>query len=90
MSNTNDGMACPITVQSVPTEFGDVFGYVWVDFNDDGLRTSIKTELNHVTGYSVTFRNANEYKDSAGNIIHQPGGMEYSGILAGTDTGDYR
>ena len=91
LSNTNDGMACPITVQSVPTEFGDVFGYVWVDFNDDGLRTSIEDGAEpHVTGYSVTFRNANEYKDSAGNIIHQPGGIEYSGSLAGTDTGDYR
>ena len=90
-SNVNDGMACPITVQSVPTEFGDVFGYVWVDFNDDGLRTSIEDGAEpHVTGYSVTFKNANEYKDSAGNIVHQSGGIEYAGSLAGTDTGDYR
>ena len=87
-SNVNDGMACPITVQSVPTEFGDVFGYVWVDFNDDGLRTSIEDGAEpHVTGYSVTFKNANEYKDSAGNIVHQSGGIEYAGSLAGTDTG---
>tara|TARA_A100000164_G_scaffold228052_1_gene202302 strand:+ start:3429 stop:8732 length:5304 start_codon:yes stop_codon:yes gene_type:complete len=91
ISDVNDGMNCATTVRTLPEEFGDVFGYVWVDFNDDGLRTSIEDgDEPHVTGYSVTFRNANEYKDSSGDIVHQPGGMEYSGVLAGTDTGDYR
>ncbi|MEE2682952.1 MAG: hypothetical protein VYD77_03370 [Actinomycetota bacterium] len=90
-SNVNDGMACPITVASTPTQFGDVFGYVWVDFNDDGLRSSIEDGAEpHVTDYSVTFTNANEYKDSAGNIVHQPGGMERTGKMKGSDTGDYR
>jgi len=90
-STVNDGMACPVTVQSVPTEFGEVFGYVWVDFNDDGLRTSIEDGTEpHVTDYSVTFRNANEYKDSVGNTVHEPGGMERTGDMKGSDTGDYR
>ncbi len=90
-SNVNDGMACPVTVLSTPTEFGDVFGYVWVDFNDDGTRTATEDgDEPHVTGYSVTFTNSNVYLDSAGNEIHQSGGLEYVGHMEGSDTGDYR
>ena len=91
LTNANDGMNCPVTVKAIPEEFGDVFGYVWVDFNDDGLRTSIEDGSEpHVTGYDVTIRNATQYKDSIGNVVHEPGGMEYSGTMSGTDTGDYR
>ena len=91
LTSANDGMNCPVTVKEIPEEFGDVFGYVWVDFNDDGLRTSIEDGSEpHVTGYDVTIRNATQYKDSLGNVVHEPGQMEYSGVMSGTDTGDYR
>ena len=91
LTNYNDGMNCPVTVKDIPEEFGDVFGYVWVDFNDDGLRTSIEDGSEpHVTGYDVTIRNATQYKDSSGNVVHEAGQMEYSGVMSGTDTGDYR
>ena len=91
-TNVNDGMACPTTVLNVPTEFGDVYGYVWVDFNDDGLRTAeTDGDEPHVTDYSVNFTNANEYKDSAGNTVYQPGEYnDYFGKMAGSDTTDYR
>ena len=91
-TTNNDGMACPSTVLNVPTEFGYVYGYVWVDFNDDGLRTDeTGGDEPHVTDYSVTFTNENEYKDSAGNTVYQPGEYNiYSGEMAGSDTTDYR
>ena len=69
LTGSNDGMNCPVTIKEIPEEFGDVFGYVWVDFNDDGLRTSIEDGAEpHVTGYSVTIRNASQYKDLS--LIH--------------------
>ena len=69
LTNYNDGLNCPVTVKNIPEEFGDVSGYVWVDFNDDGLRTSIEDGSEpHVTGYDVTIRNATQYKDSSGNV----------------------
>ena len=88
IDNSNDGLNCPVTVKNIPEEFGDVFGYVWVDFNDDGLRTSIEDGSEpHVTGYDVTIRNATQYRDSSGNVVHEAGEMEYSGVMSGTDTG---
>lgn len=90
-SSSNDGMNCPTSVLAIPEEFGDVFGFVWVDFDDDGIRNSIEDGNEpHVTSYSITFTNANEYKDSTGSTIHQPGGMEFSGVMDGNDSGDYR
>jgi hypothetical protein len=73
-SNVNDGMACPTTVLTTPTEFGDVYGYMWVDFNDDGQRPAIECGAEtHVAGYTVTFTNTTQYLDSSGNVVHLPG-----------------
>ena len=73
-SNVNDGMACPTTVLTTPTEFGGVYGYMWIDFNDDGQRPAIECGAEtHVAGYTVTFTNKNAYLDSAGNVVHNIG-----------------
>ncbi len=71
-SDVNDGMACPVTVLTTPTEFGGVYGYMWIDFNDDGKREECATET-YVAGYKVTFTNKTPYLDSAGNVVHSPG-----------------
>ena len=93
-SSTNDGMACPVTVVNTPTNFGSVHGHVWVDFNDDGSRTSKEDGKEpHVTGYSVTFANVTEYLDSSGNVVHKPGALTYPDTdttYTGNDDGDYR
>ena len=73
-SNVNDGMACPTTVGTTPTEFGLVYGYMWVDFNDDGQRPAVECGAEtHVAGYTVTFTNKTPYLDSAGNVVHNIG-----------------
>ena len=73
-STTNDGMACPTTVLTTPTEFGLVYGYMWVDFNDDGQRPAVECGAEtHVAEYTVTFTNKNAYLDSAGNVVHNIG-----------------
>ena len=76
-SNVNDGMACPVTVLTTPTEFGGVYGYMWIDFNDDGQRPAIECGAEtHVAGYTVTFTNKTPYRDSAGEIVHLPGELD--------------
>ncbi|MDG2212008.1 MAG: hypothetical protein P8K64_08520 [Acidimicrobiales bacterium] len=92
-SNSNDGMGCAVSILSVPLEFGDVYGYMWVDFNKDGNRTAVEAGTEpHVTGYDVTFTNVTPYLDSAGNTVHLPGAMRYEdhAEMGGTNNTDYK
>tara|TARA_B100001540_G_scaffold316161_1_gene345292 strand:- start:2978 stop:5824 length:2847 start_codon:yes stop_codon:yes gene_type:complete len=92
-SSQNDGMGCAVSILSVPLEFGDVYGYMWVDFNRDGNRTAVEAGKEpHVTGYDVTFTNVTPYLDSAGNTVHLPGGMRYEdhAVMAGTNDTNYK
>ena len=92
-SGQNDGMGCAVSILSVPLEFGDVYGYMWVDFNKDGNRTAVEAGKEpHVTGYDVTFTNITPYLDSAGNTVHLPGGMRYEdhAVMGGTNDTDYK
>ena len=92
-SGNNDGMGCAVSILSVPLEFGDVYGYMWVDFNRDGNRTAVEAGKEpHVTGYDVTFTNVTPYLDSAGNTVHLPGGMRYEdhAVMAGTNDTNYK
>jgi len=92
-SNNNDGMGCAVSILSVPLEFGDVYGYMWVDFNKDGNRTAVEAGTEpHVTGYDVTFTNVTPYLDSAGNTVHLPGAMRYEdhAETGGTNNTDYK
>lgn len=92
-SNNNDGMGCAVSILSVPLEFGDVYGYMWVDFNKDGNRTAVEAGTEpHVTGYDVTFTNVTPYLDSAGNTVHLPGAMRYEdhAEMGGTNNTDYK
>ncbi len=92
-SSNNDGMGCAVSILSVPLEFGDVYGYMWVDFNKDGNRTAVEAGTEpHVTGYDVTFTNVTPYLDSAGNTVHLPGGMRYEdhAVMAGTNDTNYK
>ena len=89
LTGNNDGMGC--SIDTLPEDFGGVYGYVWVDFDDNGERTSIEDGLEpHVTGYTVTLTNITSYLDSAGNVVFQPGEATYSAALTGTDAGDYK
>ena len=92
-SGNNDGMGCAVSILSVPLEFGDVYGYMWVDFNRDGNRTAVEAGKEpHVTGYDITFTNVTPYLDSAGNTVHLPGGMIYEdhAVMAGTNDTNYK
>ncbi len=92
-SNQNDGMGCAVSIVSTPLEFGDVYGYMWVDFNKDGNRTAVEAGTEpHVTGYDVTFTNVTPYLDSAGNTVHLPGGMRYEdhAVMGGTNNTNYK
>jgi len=92
-SGQNDGMGCAVSILSVPLEFGDVYGYMWVDFNKDGNRTAVEAGTEpHVTGYDVTFTNVTPYLDSAGNTVHLPGGMRYEdhAVMGGTNNTNYK
>ena len=89
----NDGMGCAVSIVSTPLEFGDVYGYMWVDFNKDGNRTAVETGKEpHVTGYDVTFTNVTPYLDSAGNTVHLPGAMRYEdhATMGGTNNTNYK
>ena len=93
VTNQNDGMGCAVSVLSVPLEFGDVYGYMWVDFNKDGNRTAVEAGTEpHVTGYDVTFTNVTPYLDSAGNTVHLPGAMRYEdhAEIGGTNNTNYK
>ena len=92
-SGNNDGMGCAVSILSVPLEFGDVYGYMWVDFDNHGNRTAVEAGTEpHVTGYDVTFTNVTPYLDSAGNVVHLPGGMRYEDhdVMGGTNDTDYK
>ena len=54
-SGYNDGMNCPGIPDCFPEVFGDVYGYVWIDWEASGDRTAIEYGLEeHVAGVSVT------------------------------------
>ncbi|HIG24274.1 MAG TPA: hypothetical protein EYG34_07095 [Acidimicrobiia bacterium] len=92
-TNQNDGMGCAVSILSVPLEFGDVYGYMWVDFNKDGNRTAVEAGTEpHVTGYDVTFTNVTPYLDSAGNVVHLPGAMRFEdhAVMGGTNDTNYK
>ena len=79
-----------------PEIFGNVYGYVWVDWDKSGTRTAIEDGAEeHVVGAVVTLTNTTDYLDEDGQVLYGPGGKEWTattgvGPKGGSDSGDYR
>ncbi|MCS5677369.1 MAG: hypothetical protein NZ600_07525, partial [Acidimicrobiales bacterium] len=79
-----------------PEIFGNVYGYVWVDWDKSGTRTSIEDGTEeHVAGAVATLTNTTDYLDEDGQVLYGPGGKEWTattgvGPKGGSDSGDYR
>ncbi len=79
-----------------PEIFGNVYGYVWVDWDKSGTRTSIEDGTEeHVVGAVATLTNTTDYLDKDGQVLYGPGGKEWEattgvGPKGGSDSGDYR
>ena len=79
-----------------PEIVGNVYGYVWVDWDKSGTRTSIEDGVEeHVAGAVATLTNTTDYLDEAGQVLYGPGGYVRTAITGdgtegGGDVGDYR
>ncbi|MDG1463871.1 MAG: hypothetical protein P8Q20_02135, partial [Acidimicrobiales bacterium] len=79
-----------------PVVVGNVYGYVWVDWDKSGTRTGIEDGVEeHVTGAVATLTNTTDYLDETGQLLHGPGGYVRTAITGdggkgGSDVGDYR
>ena len=97
VSAHNDGTNCPGVPVCFPEIFGNVFGYVWIDWDVSKDRTAIEYGLEeHVAGIDVTLTNTSPFYDSEGEPCYQPGELEISstytgqGSSAGDESGNYR
>ena len=97
VSAHNDGTNCPGVPVCFPEIFGNVYGYVWIDWDVSKDRTAIEYGLEeHVAGINVTLTNTSPFYDSEGEPCYQPGELEISstytgqGSSAGNETGNYR
>ena len=75
---------------------GDVYGYVWVDSNEDGERTKIEGgDEDHVKGVEVVLSNVSDILNPDGTVL-VPKGVYEIGVSTGedseggTDESDYR
>ncbi|HCW00877.1 MAG TPA: hypothetical protein DGK99_05670, partial [Acidimicrobiaceae bacterium] len=79
-----------------PEIIGNVYGYVWADWDKSGTRTEIKDGAEeHVAGAVATLTNTTDYFDEEGQVLYGPGGyveMATTGdeTKGGSDAGDYR
>ena len=96
-TGSNDGMNCPGIPDCFPELFGDVFGYVWVDWESSGDRTAVEYGLEeHVAGVSVTLTNTTTFRGSDGEACYQPGELAIptthtgEGLSSGSSAGDFR
>ena len=93
----NDGTNCPGVPACFPEIFGDVFGYVWIDWDASGDRTAIEYgQEEHIAGVNVTLTNTSPFYNSQGEPCYQEGELEVSstytgqGSSAGQESGKYR
>ena len=93
----NDGTNCPGVPACFPEIFGDVFGYVWIDWDASGDRTAIEYgQEEHIAGVNVTLTNTSPFYNSQGEPCYQAGELEVSstytgqGSSAGQESGKYR
>ena len=97
VSAHNDGTNCPGVPVCFPEIFGNVYGYVWIDWDVSKDRTAIEHGIEeHVAGVNVTLTNTSPFYDSEGEPCYQPGELEISstytgqGSSAGDESGNYR
>ena len=97
VSAHNDGTNCPGVPVCFPEIFGNVYGYVWIDWDVSKDRTAIEHGMEeHVAGVNVTLTNTSPFYDSEGEPCYQPGELEISstytgqGSSAGDESGNYR
>ncbi|MEO2085619.1 MAG: hypothetical protein ABGY22_00780, partial [Acidimicrobiales bacterium] len=67
---------------SPPTEIvGNVYGYVWVDWDKSGTRTGIEDGVEeHVAGAVATLTNTTNYLEEDGQVRYGPGGYVRTAI----------
>ena len=72
-----------------PEKVGNVYGYVWVDRNEDGQRTEITGgEEEHIKGAKATLTNVSDFLDSDGTVLFVPGTYEEDGKVREAITGE--
>jgi len=93
----NDGTNCPGVPACFPEIFGNVYGYVWIDWDISKDRTAVEYGLEeHVAGVNVKLTNTSPFYNSEGEPCYQPGELEVSstytgqGSAAGNESGNYR
>ena len=87
----NDGMNCADVPVCLPEEFGNVYGYAWVDWEESGDRTEVEGgPEEHLKGVTVTLTLESDYKNSEGDVCDAYGDSSWVVQTDGQSDSDYQ
>ena len=87
----NDGMNCADVPVCIPEEFGNVYGYAWVDWEESGDRTEVEGgPEEHLKGVTVTLTLESDYKNSEGDVCDDYGDSSWVVQTDGQSASDYQ